>query len=67
MIKKVFLFIAVMLTWVGIYANPVDSGRALEVAKTFWQKQAGVVETPRFLECGAELGLDNSGLQIHDH
>ncbi|MBO4588206.1 MAG: C10 family peptidase [Bacteroidales bacterium] len=58
MIKKVFLFIAVMLTWVGIYANPVDSGRALEVAKTFWQKQAGVVETPRFLECGAELGLD---------
>ena len=58
MIKKVFLSIAVMLTWVGIYANPVDSGRALEVAKTFWQKQVGVVETPRFLECGAELGLD---------
>ena len=56
--KKVLLFVAVMLTWVGLNANPVDSGRALEVAKTFWQKQTGVSEAPRFLECGADLGLN---------
>ena len=59
MTKRVLFFLAVLFAWAGVYANPVDSGRAMAVAKTFWQKQTGVSEAPNMTECGSALGLED--------